>query len=169
MKRHPALFAAIVLMAFPAISYSQRDSAQSKKTDRERYHFLGPVELVRDEWVTFSDKPDEHGGYVELDRVYMGIRVFDIDGKMVFSHPPLYGPCIRSTQKVPAYDDKGNMIEEITYDDLSGSFLSKAIFKYDENGNRTESAYYGPDGLSFIRRYDAKGREIEEASYKGCD
>jgi hypothetical protein len=71
-------------------------------------------------------------------------------------------------KQVSSYDDKGNLTEEIAYD-YRGLFSGRSTFKYDANGNRIESAYYGPQGLMWVHQYDVKGREIEQARYNGED
>ena len=65
------------------------------------------------------------------------------------------------------FDDKGNLIEEASYDE-DGELSWKNKSKYDDKGNQIEWAYYDKDGeLSgkYKYKYDDKGNPIESASY----
>lgn len=73
---------------------------------------------------------------------------YDVDGNIVNSKaavPPIdYGP-INPPKKEARYDDKGNVIEELTYKS-NGSLLMKTVYAYDANGNKIEESIYSANG-----------------------
>jgi len=53
-----------------------------------------------------------------------------------------------------------------------GSQVTKILFKYDDNGNRIEQAYYKPDGslnVKYVSKFDGKGNKIETDIYNSGD
>jgi hypothetical protein len=122
--------------------------------------------MFREEWAAFSIIPNKFGKYSELNREYSATYTFDVNGKLIFSDPSRQGIYTMISEQVPTYDDKGNLVEELIYDHR-GIFSAKTTFKYDDNGKRTESAYYGPNGLIWVRKYDTEGREFEATKYDG--
>lgn len=98
-------------------------------------------------------------------------------------------------KKMRKYDDKGNRIETIFYDDTYNGVRKKWTYKYDDKENLTETIVYGPDGNLYERwtfkhddnenitetmwygqdgkyqkwicKYDNKGNKIEKIGYLG--
>jgi hypothetical protein len=163
MKKRLVLLSTIILIAVPINTYSQK-SDQSSITDKVKYGLIGPVELFQLERATFSNNPDSLGKYVELKREYLATYTFDLNGKLIHSDPPRYAYSTMIGERVPTYDNKGNLVEEIVHD-IEGLFSYKSTFKYDKDGNQIESEYYGSKGLMWVRKYDIRGREIEVAKY----
>ena len=65
------------------------------------------------------------------------------------------------------YDDNGNRIEGSIYDS-NGDFGSKYTFKYDGNGNQIERAEYDTNGnlkIKAIYKYDVNGNQTEKIRY----
>jgi hypothetical protein len=75
-------------------------------------------------------------------------NIYDINGNILdikASIPPIdYGPA-NPLKKEAKYDDKGNIVEELTYNP-DGSPSWKIVFAYDANGNKIEESIYFSNG-----------------------
>lgn len=63
--------------------------------------------------------------------------------------------------------ENNRLVEEQNYDD-NGSMTEKRVFKYDGQGNNTETEFYGRDGnmyQKYIYKYDNKGNKVEWRFY----
>lgn len=169
MKNTCAFFGILILVASPLVSHSQTESTQSK-TDRDQYDLVGPVETLRYEWAQLASRPNRRGEFKELERIHVRTVTFDVNGKLVLLDPPRY-KCGMSWadglgKRFPTYDSEGRVVEEISFD-YRGLFSGRSTFKYDDWGNRIESAYYGSNGLMWVRKSDSKRKLIERSSYNG--
>ncbi len=64
------------------------------------------------------------------------------------------------------YDEKGNLIEDYSYDENDGKLRAKKVFTYDNNGNIIEIKIYSSSGESIYKTtYDENGNPIESISY----
>ncbi len=62
------------------------------------------------------------------------------------------------------FDEKGNKIEENSYDS-DGKLFSKKLYKYDKKGNEIEQSMYTSKGVlssRFVTKYNEDGNKIEE-------
>lgn len=85
------------------------------------------------------------------------------------------GNCIERTAYINGHMTKressryenNRLVEEQSYDD-NGSMTEKRVLKYDNQGNNTETEFYGRDGeiyQKYIYKYDAKGNRVEWRFY----
>lgn len=100
---------------------------------------------------------------------YRYVYINDKSGKVLEEH--MYKSNGTLDRKwVRTYDEKGNNIEEDVYNMILGSEPIKRVYKYDNNGNRTEGMTYPPykgfvPSNKFTNSYDDKNQMIEETSY----
>ena len=71
--------------------------------------------------------------------------------------------------EVHKFDEKGNMIEEVHYE--NGEMKEKHTYRFDEKGNMTEEGHYGEnyDNEKYAYRYDERGNRIERKRYGDND
>jgi|GEM_PF-4435340 len=129
-------------------------------------------------------KYDVKGNMIEESR-------FDADGSLILKGEYKYDEQNNNVEKIyynaegrlvciSRYDDIGNRIESVHYDDEyveESRGIAIYRWKYDEQGNLIEESYYGPDGqlkefyLGYAKKcyeYDEQGNRIE-TRYYGAD
>ena len=135
--------------------------AFSQKLDREVKNLKGNVKSVE----SASSPVDKSSGRAEARRVRTGREEFDPSGNLT-----------EETQ----YDQLGAVVAVVTYSYLDGErvvreelkgqkgprYTVKLRYKYDSNGNRTESTHVLSDGSTPIRLvYNFSANEREELQY----
>lgn len=156
-----------LLLAYPLSSRAALDETKPSKSAREWMNLLGPVQTIRSEWCVVSKTPNESSEYNELEHTRAEALTFDRSGKLISGESPRYicgGFLAQASERhSQKYDENGNVVEDIVTG-LNGSLLRTVVQAFDSAGNRTEVAYYYPDGANDFRwltKFDKNGNEIE--------
>jgi len=114
---------------------------------------------------------DEMGNEIEWigDDGDRGVTEYDDRGnRTTYSYYNMQGE--REFQSLYRYDERRNMVEEITYARPDGSYSDRYVYRYDDAGRRIESRMYrhGEEDAWHIGQYsyDQKGRKIKDAFYR---
>lgn len=151
--------------------------AQKQQSDREFQGFKGPVKTVTVERAKLTQSPS---GPVEADRQPQKMLTFDADGNLLTDKAYQQGEefdlrtySVIDGQRVVKHDVLSkNVLRGIGPGTKPGPprdprYSAKIKYKYDSKGNRTEMAWVGQDGVTYLKYvYKRDGNRKEVSVYR---